>query len=78
MREKPIRAVKLRSEHILEVFSANGSVIRLNMTPFLSTVRFRLLADDAVWHSGTTDGIRVCWPGVAEMSYEEITQRAFW
>ena len=78
MNVKPIREAHFLDDYIVEVVSGNGSVIRLNMAPFLSTIRFGLLKDPQVWKTGTTDGVSIRWPGVAEISYEEIMQRAFW
>ena len=78
MMVKPIREAHFLEDHIVEVISGNGTVIRLNMEPYLSTIRFGLLRDPEVWQAGTTDGISIRWPGVAELSYEEIMQRAFW
>ena len=78
MSSKPIKEAHFLQGHILEVISGNGSIVKLNMTPYLSTIRFGLLKDEAIWKTGVTDGISIRWPGVAEISYEEIMQRAFW
>ena len=78
MRDKPIREARLLDNYILEVVSETNSVVRLNMKQFLHTTRFSPLRNLDVWQSGTTDGVSVIWPGVTEMSYEELTQRAFW
>ena len=78
MSVNPIRSANFLDNHVLEVISGNGSVVRLNMMPYLSTIRFSLLQDPKIWKTGTTDGVSIRWPGVAEISYEEIIQRAFW
>jgi hypothetical protein len=78
MRVKPIMEARFLDNYVLEVVSDTNSVVRLNMKPFLHTTRFLALKDVSLWKTGTTDGISVIWDGVAEMSYEEITRRAFW
>lgn len=78
MQDKPIREARFLDDHTVEVFSESGSMVRLNMNPFLHTTRFSLLKRPEIWKTGTTDGISIIWPGVAEMSYEEITRRTFW
>ena len=75
---QPIQEAHFLDGYIVEVITGNGSVIRLNMSPYLSTIRFKLLRDPAIWKTGTNDGVSIRWPGVAEISYEEIMQRAFW
>jgi hypothetical protein len=78
MRDRPIREARFLEDFIVEVISETGSVISLNMKPCLHTTRFLPLGNEQVWKTGITDGISVIWPGVAEMSYEEITRRVFW
>ena len=78
MQDRPIREARFLENHIIELISETNSVVRLNMKPYLHTTRFYPLRDEAVWKTGITDGISVIWPGVTEMSYEEVTRRAFW
>jgi hypothetical protein len=78
MQDRPIREARFLDEYIVEVVSETCSVVRLNMKPFLHTTRFCPLRDEQTWKTGTTDGVSVIWPSVTEMSYEEITKRAFW
>lgn len=73
-----IRQIRLLPEYVLEVTAAaTDSTILLHMQPFLDKPRFLGLRDPEVWKTGETDGFMVRWPGVAEMSFEEIAARVF-
>ncbi len=78
MGDKPIKEARFLEDYNVEVFSATDSMVRLNMKPFLHTTRFLSLKQQEIWRTGTTDGISIIWPGVAEMSYEELARRVFW
>jgi hypothetical protein len=78
MQDKPIKEARFLDDYIVEAVSETGSVIRLNMKPFLHTTRFLSLRRPELWKTGTTDGVSVIWPGVAEMSYDELSKRVFW
>ena len=76
--EKVIREIRLLPDHVLEVTSEKtGSVIRLQMSKYLHSPRFYGLQAEEVWSTGVTDGFMVRWPGVAELSFEEIARRVF-
>ncbi|MGE4277425.1 MAG: hypothetical protein AB7E30_09675 [Lawsonibacter sp.] len=75
---KVIGAIRLLPDHVLEVTAEKtGSVIRLNMEPYLDKPRFQGLIEPNTWQTGETDGFMVRWPGVAELSFEEIALRVF-
>lgn len=76
--DRVISSIRLLPEHVLEVVSAKtGSIVRLNMEPYLDFPRFLGLRSQQVWESAHTDGFMVVWPGVAELSFEEIARRVF-
>ena len=76
--DRVIGGIRLLPDYVLEVEAARtGSVIRLHMEPFLELPRFLGLRPPEVWNSGRTDGFMVEWPGVAELSFEEIARRTF-
>ena len=76
--ERVIREIRLLPDRILEVTSEKtGSVIRLQMGKYLDSPRFYGLRSEDVWSTGVTDGFMVRWPGVAELSFEEIARRVF-
>ena len=76
--ERVIKEIKPLSDYVLEVVSArNGSVIRLQMKQYLDRPRFYGLRSEEAWASAETDGFMVRWPGVAELSFEEIAKRVF-
>ena len=73
-----ISSIRLLPDYVLEVVAAKtGSVISLHMEPYLDFPRFLGLRSRKVWESGVTDGFMVVWPGVAELSFEEIARRVF-
>ena len=76
--DRVISSIRLLPDYVLEVVAAKtGSVIRLQMKPYLNYPRFLGLQAPAVWNSATTDGFMVVWPGAAELSFEEIARRVF-
>ena len=52
-----------------------GSRLLLDMKPYLDKLRFRPLADPAVWNSAMTNGIFVRFDNV-ELSHDEILSMA--
>lgn len=55
--------------------SFRGSRLLLDMKPYLDKLRFRPLADPAVWNSAMTNGIFVRFDNV-ELSHDEILSMA--
>lgn len=53
----------------------SGSRLLLDMKPYLDKLRFRPLADPAVWNSAMTNGIFVRFDNV-ELSHDEILSMA--
>lgn len=53
----------------------SGSRLLLDMKPYLDKLRFRPLADPAVWNSAMTNGIFVRF-GNVELSHDEILSMA--
>ena len=72
---KYIAAVKPLADHILQVDFISGSRLLLDMKPYLDKLRFRPLADPAVWNSAMTNGIFVRFDNV-ELSHDEILSMA--
>ena len=56
---KYISAVTPLPDYILRVDFVSGSRLLLDMKPYLDKLRFRPLADPAVWNSAMTNGIFV-------------------
>ena len=69
---KYISAVTPLPDYILRVDFISGSRLLLDMKPHL---RFRPLADPAVWNSAMTNGIFVRFDNV-ELSHDEILSMA--
>ena len=72
---KYISAVTPLPDYILRVDFISGSRLLLDMKPHLDKLRFRPLADPAVWHSALTNGIFVRFDNV-ELSHDEILSMA--
>ena len=61
---KYISAVTPLPDYILRVDFVSGSRLLLDMKPYLDKLRFRPLADPAVWNSAMTNGIFVRFDNV--------------
>lgn len=72
---KYISAVTPLPDYILRVDFISGSRLLLDMKPHLDKLRFRPLADPAVWTSAMTNGIFVRFDNV-ELSHDEILSMA--
>lgn len=72
---KNISAVTPLPDYILRVDFVSGSRLLLDMKPYLDKLRFRPLADPAVWNSAMTNGIFVRFDNV-ELSHDEILSMA--
>ena len=72
---KYISAVTPLPDYILRVDFVSGSRLLLDMKPYLDKLRFRPLADPAVWNSAMTNGIFVRF-GDVEMSHNELFSMA--
>ena len=72
---KYISAVIPLPDYILRVDFVSGSRLLLDMKPYLDKLRFRPLADPAVWNSAMTNGIFVRF-GDVEMSHNELFSMA--
>ena len=72
---KYISAVTPLPDYILRVDFVSGSRLLLDMKPYLDRLRFKPLADPAVWQSAETDGIFVRF-GSVELSHDELLSMA--
>ena len=54
----------------------NGSSIMLNLESRLQTVRFGMLADNALFWQAVTDGSYIRWGDLIEISVTEVFQLA--
>lgn len=72
---KYISAVTPLPDYILRVDFVSGSRLLLDVKPYLDKLRFRPLADPAVWNSAMTNGIFVRFDNV-ELSHDEILSMA--
>lgn len=72
---KYISAVTPLPDYILRVDFVSGSRLLLDMKPYLDRLRFKLLADPAVWQSAETNGIFVRF-GSVELSHDELLSMA--
>ena len=70
-----LQSVKPLTDHVLQVDFISGSRLLLDMKPYLDKLRFRPLADPAVWNSAMTNGIFVRFDNV-ELSHDEILSMA--
>lgn len=57
--------------YILQVEFVSGSLVMLDMRPYLDSVRFCSLKDPKVWRSATTNGLFVRF-GDVELAHDEI------
>ena len=71
MNRKYISAVAPLSDYVLQVDFVSGSRLLLDMKPYLDKLRFRPIADPAVWNSAVTNGIFIRF-GNVELSHDEI------
>lgn len=62
-------------DYVLQVDFVSGSRLLLDMKPYLDRLRFKLLADPAVWQSAETNGIFVRF-GSVELSHDELLSMA--
>lgn len=72
MRERLIKAAQPLQNHTLRVEFTSGNSVVLHMDSLLSKVRFMELKDPAVWERAETDGLFVRWPGICELSFDEV------
>jgi len=70
-----IRAVTPQPDHILRVEFFTGSVLLLDLSRRLDSLRLRPLRDPAVWAGAVTNGIYVRWKDT-ELSYDELLSMA--
>lgn len=71
-----ITGVTPKDNYRLEVELDNGSMIILNFSNRLHTVRFGLLADPDFFRSAVSDGDFVRWENKIEISVSELFQLA--
>ena len=71
---KYISAVTPLPDYILRVDFISGSRLLLDMKPHLDKLRFRPLADPAVWNSAMTNGIFVRFDNVELLSLIHISE----
>ena len=70
-----LTAVTPLPDHVLQVDFVSGSLLLLDMKPYLDKIRFCPLADTRVWNSAVTNGIFVRF-GDVELSHDEILSMA--
>jgi len=75
MQRKIIRSVTPEEDHVLRVEFDTGSVLLLNLSGHLDSLRLRPLRDNAVWRGAVTNGTYVRWRDV-ELSYDELLSMA--
>ena len=71
---KYISAVTPLPDYILRVDFVSGSRLLLDMKPHLDKLRFRPLADPAVWNSAMTSGIFVRFVNF-DLRHEEMVSK---
>ena len=76
MYRRYIAAVKPLEGYVLQVDFVSGSRLLLDMRPHLDKLRFRLIADPAVWRSAVTNGIFVRFGEAVELSHDELLAMA--
>ncbi len=64
--------VTVREHYRLEVLLDNDTIVILNMTPRLNSVRFAALKDQAFFEKATTDGQYIRWGSQVEISLSEV------
>ena len=65
-----------KEDYCLEIILNNGSSINLSLKSRLETIRFGILADEALFRKVTTNGICINWEGKVEISLSEACQLA--
>lgn len=75
LNRKYISAAVPLEDYVLQVDFVSGSRLLLDMKPYLDRLRFKPLADPAVWQSAETDGIFVRF-GSVELSHDELLSMA--
>ena len=75
MDRKYILAVKPLEQHILQIEFVSGSILLLDMKPYLDRIRFRELNNPKIWNGVVTNGIFVRFQGV-ELSHDELLSMA--
>mgnify|MGYP004652006311 CR=1 FL=1 len=76
MYRRYIAAVKPLEGYVLQVDFVSGSRLLLDMRPHLDKLRFRPIADPAVWRSAVTNGIFVRFGEAVELSHDELLAMA--
>ncbi len=75
MERSYIRAVTPERDHVLRVEFVTGSVLLLDLSRRLDSLRLRPLRDPAVWAGPVTNGVYVRWKDT-ELSYDELLSMA--
>ena len=75
MERSYIRAVTPERDHVLRVEFVTGSVLLLDLSRRLDSLRLRPLRDPAVWARPVTNGVYVRWKDT-ELSYDELLSMA--
>lgn len=75
MERRYIRSVRPERDHILRVEFVTGSVLLLDLSRRLDSLRLRPLRDPDVWAGAVTNGIYVRWKDT-ELSYDELLSMA--
>lgn len=75
MDRKYILAVKPLEQYILQIEFVSGSILLLDMKPYLDRIRFRGLNNPKIWNGVVTNGIFVRFQGV-ELSHDELLSMA--
>jgi hypothetical protein len=65
-----------KENYLLEVQFENDSIVILNFSIRLHTVRFGMLADKAFFQRAVTDGDCILWDNKIEISASEVFQLA--
>jgi hypothetical protein len=65
-----------KEDYYLEIVLNNGSSINLSLKSRLETIRFGILADEALFKKATSNGICINWDGKVEISLSEAFQLA--
>ena len=75
LNRKYISAAVPLEDYVLQVDFVSGSRLLLDMKPYLDRLRFKPLADPAVWQSAETNGIFVRF-GSVKLSHDELLSMA--
>lgn len=65
-----------KEDYSLEIILNNGCSINLSLKSRLETIRFGILADEALFRKATTNGLCITWDGKVEISLSEAFQLA--